>query len=241
MITPLPVSWPSMGEIPRTIHQVWVGSVRPDWVRGYWAEWDAFAERHGFEIARWTDEHLAKTYTGRIAERYNLSPVGIANFLRVEVLAFHGGVYADSDTVPLRPMEKWFGVRPPWVGQGDRWHEGRDNNSNAVFGFPEAHPFLTQVWEQGLADVQAGLTSVQRQCGSKTWQKVWLDGPRYDVEFPHGPFQVAHEAKVQKRLAEGGFDLDLLREMYPDAVTLHLFYRSWLPSSRHYRVWFGDT
>src|SRR5699024_12275342 len=59
-------------------------------------------------MRRWTDDDLDGTATGRICRRHpGLAPVVIADLLRVEAVSLYGGLYMDSDTIPLRSLDEW--------------------------------------------------------------------------------------------------------------------------------------
>src|SRR5699024_12726346 len=79
-----------LGPIPDVVHQIWVGSEPPAWVRRFWAGWDEFAAEHHptLTMRRWTDDDLDGTATGRISRRHQgLAPVVIADLLRVEAVS----------------------------------------------------------------------------------------------------------------------------------------------------------
>src|SRR5215467_8976588 len=117
--------------IPPLVHQVWVGSEPPAWVQHSWREWDEFAESDGLTTMRHLDE---LPFTARLCSRYPLTPVQRANLIRLEALSFYGGIYMDTDIVPLRSLQRFHGKRPAWIGTLKSWEgtESRWSCNNAT-------------------------------------------------------------------------------------------------------------
>lgn len=95
--------------IPKLLHQIWLGSrpapsrwmttwreMNPDFVYRLWTgdDIDAFGLRNADLYGRFLEAELLD---------------GAADVARVEILRRHGGVYADADSVALRPLQQgWF-------------------------------------------------------------------------------------------------------------------------------------
>src|SRR5690606_9932007 len=95
-----------------TLHQIWVGSPPPERVRRNWAVWDTFmAEHHpDWTVYRWTDDSLLSQFVDP-----TLSPRSRADFMRLVALSMRGGIYTDSDTLPLLPLDGLVGDRSDWI------------------------------------------------------------------------------------------------------------------------------
>lgn len=60
-------------------------------------------------VAGFTPARYAESMEGRLIEQLGLSYAHEADFLRLDLLIAHGGVYADMDTVFVRPYpDEWF-------------------------------------------------------------------------------------------------------------------------------------
>lgn len=240
-VPPLPVrSIDRLGPIPPVVHQIWVGKPPPPWVRHLWAEWDRFADEHGLTMRRWTNDELEGTLTRRLLRAHPfLAPVQLADLLRIEVTSLHGGLYMDSDTVPLRSLEEYVGDRPGWLGQGptDTSKTGEDLEraarfvNNATFGFPAHHPLLGQLWETATNALARGVTRTFDIAGPTAYRRALEADPvsAASVELPRGPFVSKRRAdKREERKLGRPFTTDELRERYPDALVAHLSMVSWM-------------
>lgn len=231
---PLPVPTPST-TIPAVVHQIWVGSEVPLWTAKMWDQWDTFAQDDNLTMRRWTDDDLHRTMTARVWETYpHLPPVVVADLLRVELVHRHGGMYMDSDTVPLKSLSKWTGNRAGWLGQGtpdwDEKHQiWKPYYNNATFGFPAGHPYLSAVWERAMGGLRRGLKTAFGIAGPVCYRAVYNSrSDHYGVELPTGPFQSFQKADKQAEKMKGSaLTTAELRAMHPDADVMHLSAVSW--------------
>jgi mannosyltransferase OCH1-like enzyme len=126
--------------IPRTIHQIWIGSkpppmrwtetwkvTHPDWDYRLWGEKEL--DELGIRNRELYDEYVAD---GRLP--------GAADLARVEILVQHGGVYVDADMSCRTPLHdapflvgEMFAVRSP---------HAYDRITNAVLGCTAGHPAM---------------------------------------------------------------------------------------------------
>lgn len=124
-----------MSEIPRVLHQFWMGSPVPAWARH-------LHER----ILR-----LNPGWTGRIWTEADLDEIGLVNraefaevkgmpfksdVVRYELVARFGGVYADLDIVWVRPLESVVNLAFDFIA-----HERREVLNNGIFGCRRGSPF----------------------------------------------------------------------------------------------------
>ncbi|KAG8991542.1 membrane-bound alpha-1,6- mannosyltransferase Initiation-specific [Tulasnella sp. JGI-2019a] len=73
------------------------------------------------DAAKWVRERLGES---EIEKMWNDLPTGIlkADFLRYLLVFFHGGVYSDTDTICLRPIEEWGASADLWSDRdGNSW------------------------------------------------------------------------------------------------------------------------
>lgn len=91
------------------------------------------------------------TYTRSLALRDRCSSgAQFAGLVRLEALMLHGGIYLDSDFEvyqpfdPLVPLEGFAGYEDPGV------------IPDAVLGFEQGHPALTEVWDYAVDHLDQG-------------------------------------------------------------------------------------
>lgn len=186
------------------------------------ADWDVF---------RWTDETVRDSSapfrrTAQVAERLKLSPRCLADLIRVQAVSLFGGLYFDTDTVPLRPLDQYVGSRGNWVGTAERTR-GTRTLANASFGFRANDSFLEEVWNHADEALRRGVTSDHHVAGPRVWRSVWeqLDpwAPQIDYTFAN-----EWDRDLQKTMgAARPFDLDELRHRFPSTSVLHVvwYYR----------------
>lgn len=219
---------PEDREIPAVVHQIWVGSPPPPWVRTNWAIWDDFADRTGLTMNRLTEADVERSLTGRLGLK--LSPVQFADFWRIETVYLRGGIYMDCDTIPLSPLGEWVGARPAWLGQGQPWGDGTQlSYNNATFGFQRGHPFMAAMWGYGIEALARGLKNPFDVAGPNAYRRVYLSREdRWGVELPHGPFQSYSDKDKRAEIRMGRqFTMDELRGRYPEAVVVHTSAATW--------------
>lgn len=236
------------------LHQVWVGGDPPAWVNRCWATWDEFmAEHHpDVQVRRWTDidqfapkSPIAESV--RLASCYQLSSRALADLIRVQVVNRFGGLYFDSDTVPLRPLDAYLprpaahsGVpalsqpaeQPAWIGSAPATRD-TTRIANASFGFPARHPFLLDVWKTALDALARGVRSDFAVAGPMAWGRVLRDylrkhGPVIDVDYRFE--NETRDASIQRRMGKAEpFDSReraQLSERYPGCPVLHVTFYS---------------
>jgi hypothetical protein len=131
---------------------------------GYWHQGRDYAPRHVHEcwdlwrrmnpgwtvnILEWAD--VAEMFDEKGINAKNLSITAIADIVRISLLAKRGGVWVDSYTVPLKPLQKWlpnlathgfFAFHDPYRGRlAENWF---------LYANP-AHP-LAVAWHDHMVD-----------------------------------------------------------------------------------------
>lgn len=220
-----------LGDIPRVIHQIWIGDHRPDWVDRLWHQWRAYGLQHGIEVRQWTDVQVNRALTGRVAGEHSLTPVQMADLFRIEVLCLQGGIYMDSDTVPLRPIDGYLGKRNAWLAHGQAWNSAGDPTvSNAMFGFPRGHIFLSDVFDHAVKAIERGVKRTFDLAGPTVYRR-FLDNPLYTgIEVAPQKAFPAYRKTQKENEARLGRPLNKveLQHMYPGAVAVHLSAESWV-------------
>ena len=94
-----------MADIPKLIHLIWLDAPMPDWARACGERWRIL--NPGW-VVLWhhDDSLLAPRYRPYWAQaRW---PSVKADLLRLSILNRQGGVYVDTDTMPLVPLGDWL-------------------------------------------------------------------------------------------------------------------------------------
>lgn len=236
----LPLQMP--GPIPRRIHQVWIGSEPPDWVKEAWTRWDAFLwaeenyapegeDRH-WELYRWTDETikgvgpLARLW--RMCRDKGLNQRGTADLLRIFAVMLFGGVYLDADTAPILSLEPYVGDRKAWIGS-DPSTATMKVLSNAMFGFPPGHPFLASVLAHAERQLNRGVRNEHFVAGPVAWRTCFeeWDAMAHPLNAVEARFNwvTTDDTRMQNAMKKG---LDMtpagLAAAYPGSPALHVVF-----------------
>lgn len=198
--------------IPRILHFIWVGSPVPEPVR---VRWDAWRRMHpAWTVRTWTSAAMSSTDALPATE-----PVLIADFLRLEKVLDYGGVYVDSDTWPLRPLDPLTGDVPTWVST---IRPGLVNN--AAFGARPGDPFLEAVWEQAVYRLRNNThRRLNYIAGPPLWTRVHRDHPDVTA-LPAEAFTPISHGPAARRAAR---DLTAVAAAYPSAYSIHEFSQAW--------------
>lgn len=126
------------------------------------------AEHHpDWNVMRWTDDHPLEA----LRLGHGLEGRGIADLVRLEVLTAHGGVYVDTDTVPLRPLHALVGTRRAWVARPAREANGLVLQ-NGFTGAPPGHRFQREVWRLAQTNLRRGVTNPHFVAGPRAMRAV---------------------------------------------------------------------
>lgn len=154
--------------IPHVIHHVWVGPPMPEHLASYVATWRW--HHPDWEHVLWSDSDLGwLRHSDEFDRASDLVPpdaVGQlrADIARYEILLRHGGLYVDTDTEALRPIDDVLDGHDAWAAAEDaRWV------GNTYLAAAPGHPVMAALVD-GLAD------SIARGRGLRPNR---LTGPRY--------------------------------------------------------------
>ena len=134
--------------VPRVIQQIWVGPPMPDHLKRYAKAWEEI--NPGWEYRLWGESDLQwlthqdlfddwETHAPRNRGQWQ------ANIARLENLAREGGVYADLDLEPLKPIDPLM-AKLRTAGfltwQRERGHVKGPLITNAFMGGAPSHPVI---------------------------------------------------------------------------------------------------
>jgi inositol phosphorylceramide mannosyltransferase catalytic subunit len=145
-----------MSSIPRTIHQTWMTSQLPPPFAAYQAQWRALHPDYSYRL--WTDadnDELVKRCYPAWYELYRSFDREIfrADMARCLYLHQFGGVYADIDIEPLRPLTRLLAQHTCLLGTEPEVHAQRLWNksrlvSNALMASTPGHPFWLRMLDE---------------------------------------------------------------------------------------------
>lgn len=220
-----PVRLPMMGriparaQVPTILHQVWVGDHPPQWVRRMWEDWDRHLPE-GWTTRRWTNvtTRLSPVTRNLMPTIEHLPYRMQADLLRVWVTYHEGGVYADSDTVPLAPADSFAPYAPhrDWVMTDPSEKDSTVVLRNAFFGMRRYSPNLRRVWEYGTVQLARGIRTDHFVMGPRAFRRAMDPATcdiRYGMEYTRGPW-------VKEIIENGHVDRQKAREQLPDCDVL---------------------
>jgi inositol phosphorylceramide mannosyltransferase catalytic subunit len=197
----------SRQRIPSVLHRIWLGGKPlPEAELAYGETW---ARHHpGWEHRLWTDDDLDEL--GVPAEIVNAakSPVELADVVRFQLLARHGGVYVDTDFECLRPLDPLLdGVEAFAAFQ----LPGEVNS--AIVGAVPGHPALLRAAE--LVRKTFGRAPLPDSTGPPFLTHVLWDFPEVTL-FPPELFYPYLWSEPERR-----------HDRFPDAYAVHHWAMSW--------------
>lgn len=133
---------PAYLQIPKTIHQIWIGGTLPEKYKGLQRTWQ---EKHpGWEYRLWTDADLAAfPFTDRARFERAVSIGEKADIFRYEILYHYGGLYVDTDFECLRSFDNVHSSCDFYVGLEAALSDTQGPAiGNALIGSVPGHPIL---------------------------------------------------------------------------------------------------
>ena len=131
-------------EIPKRIHQIWIGKAPPESVQRMMGMWQQQYPEHEYHL--WSERELEQEeLTNMKLFRKAKNPATKSDIARYELLHRYGGYYFDVDVEPIKDIST--------LGQGTSLllcchpcpHDGSFELGNAVIGGIADHPILGQV------------------------------------------------------------------------------------------------
>jgi len=106
-------------EIPRVIHQIWIGKDIPPIVKLYMS---TFKKQKGFEYKLWSNKDLTKDnfpitykYIVKILSKKKIIYAMVADLMRLEILYHHGGIYIDATMERVKSLDKILKTKSPFI------------------------------------------------------------------------------------------------------------------------------
>jgi mannosyltransferase OCH1-like enzyme len=217
-------------QIPKKIHQVWIGGHVPDNTKRLRDSW--LKHNPDWEYKLWGDEDaenfgmINKSVFDKLTNKGARSDV-----FRYEIVCREGGVYADTDFECIKPFDDFLHLS--FFG-GDGYHES-PNTFNGLFGSVPDHPILhaminyiyrlTVKAEYGLAEILGvtgadKLTEILLKYLSENDDEVVIFPKNFFYPFPPElRFGVRNDTVSDQNLVHS--------YIKPRTHSIHYWYTSW--------------
>jgi mannosyltransferase OCH1-like enzyme len=214
--------------IPEIIHRLWLGprpmpqrfreygqrwrELNPGWVVHDWSWQDLPADLANEPVL---DDLRARCTNGNSVEL----PTALADVIGYDLVAKFGGIYANCDLQPVRPLRPEMTDGRAWAS----WEEAeRHHVVNAVFGGPPWHPFwlavVAELPVRYFALRDAGDLHMNHMTGPLLLTGMYQRLPESLTVFGAEVFNPVHWSAIPPgETADAYWDLDAL----PGAVALH--------------------
>lgn len=199
--------------IPKLIHRAWLGGPEPEWTRPFAETW----LHPGWTLAEWTDANIESVFPlvnqdiFDRAEEIAPNHVGQlrADVLRYELLWRFGGVWVDTDSECLKPLDPLIEDTHCFAA----WEVQTKWIANGLMGAVPHHPFIWRLID-GLA------ANVRREHGNKPNR---MSGPRFLTRlwFQYGEHDDVRVLPQRLIYPYGWNELEREHEDFPDAYQRH--------------------
>lgn len=106
-------------EIPKIIHQIWIGDSLPPILKLYMS---TFKNQKNFQYKLWRNKDLTKEnfpitykYIKKILSKKKIVYAMIADLMRLEILYHWGGIYVDTTMECLKPLDNLLKTKSPFI------------------------------------------------------------------------------------------------------------------------------
>lgn len=199
--------------IPKKLHRVAIGSV-PEQFENYWNEWK---ELHpGWTFYSW--ESPIDPNQWQLGYRFSSikSFSQLADFISLEAVYKHGGVYVDWDTQALKAIDPLLNETDCWFGSEDDRHF-----SHGIFGSIAGHPAI----EACIKELESTSLDGEPNNTSGPGMLTKVLGVREDVTklpknyfYPISGSLYVEYAQINK---------ELMIKKFPNSYTIHHWAHSW--------------
>lgn len=165
--------------IPKTIHYCWFGhGEKPQLAQKCIASWKKFCP--DYEIIEWNEDNFDVNRNGYTRMCYEQKKFAfLTDYVRLVVVAEHGGIYFDTDVELLRPLDQLL-THPSFFGFEDAEHINTGVGFGAETGNPAVQAMLAEYdpllsGEQGIIGCPILNTNALQKLG------LCLNGEKQDL------------------------------------------------------------
>lgn len=210
--------------IPKVIHYCWFGGrEKPDIVRKCIGSWEKILK--DYEITEWNENNFDINSNTFVREAYEAGKFAfVSDYVRVYALYNQGGIYLDTDVEVFQPFDKFLHHESFWGFEQENYIAtstiGAKKENKLISQFLDSYRSKGFLEEDGsfheLTNV-AIVTKILEDTGLKR------DGRYQEIEsigvfYPQTYFSPYDYINIRKFITQ-------------ETVTLHHFYKSWLPPS----------
>lgn len=206
--------------IPKRFIRVWLGKAQmPDLFQKWWEDFQIMHPDYAFLTLTDGDADLVPPSLRELYEDCD-SQASRSDVLRYVALYQHGGIYVDTDIMPLRKFDDLLSEPRPFAGR-----RSSVSFENAVIGCPAKHPAMADLLEclPDWYEQRVGRSASVRT-GPAFLSHAWFG--RSDVRhlppsafYPYNGFGAP---KLDEKM-----DIFARREFAKDAYCAHLSYHHW--------------
>ena len=215
--------------IPKTIHQVWVGSPLPDKYKNWTESW----KRNGWEYNLWTEEKLLPIFTEEEKEWYfsTPNPGPRSDLARYKLLALYGGIYCDTDFECLKDFSPVTDTTTLFAGV---IFDTKPEIAGGIVGAVPSHPLILETLKKLLECKKLNLeyNNILDKTGPAFFTRIIQENKELlkptDVFFPtHYLYPLPNYEAVNsispKKLKH--------KFIKPESIAIHYWEVSWTPDS----------
>lgn len=207
--------------IPKKLHQVWLGSEIPE---GYKRLSKTWTDLHpDWEYKLWTDVDLHVFGLDKNEHYLSLQNYGMkSDILRYYILKEYGGVYADTDFICVKnitPLLKYdfFGCGGPATMENSE-----PEIFNGLFGSIPNHPILIEAVESFSKPIEK-VTNIIEQSGPKFFTRIIFNKINEDSSAVILPLSYFYPLPAVARFAK----TNPFSWVKPESYGIHLWESSW--------------
>ena len=158
-------------QIPKIIHQIWLGSPLPEGLKKYTRTWQQL--HPGWQYILWTDENV-RHLTLQNQEKYDQATNWAvkSDILRYELLCKFGGLYVDTDFECLMPFDDLMHRYTAFAGISN---EPCFAINNALIAAAPGHAILKACMDNINAPKTHHWQDVSRACGPMHFTKSFME------------------------------------------------------------------
>ncbi len=201
--------------IPKRFIRIWLGEDPIPELFQQW--WDEFKTLHAdYELLTFTDAALkesAISIPDNIKQIYNSvsTHAGRSDILRLILLHEFGGIYVDTDVMPIKSFDALIDTNKPFIAQ-----RSKKSFESAVIGSPKGHPALLQLlnqlpeWHSQHKDSAASVQTGPAFISNYWFGKPYITHLPTSTFYPYNGFMAPKKDEKLKIFADKNFPDEML-------------------------------
>ena len=212
--------------IPRILHVVCIGAKHCQTIQPVIRMWTRLNPH--WKLMTW-DSHNYHTLPNAGKLKYKMTAAGMADVLRMSAVYSYGGMYFDTDVVPILPIHEWADLKLSMLNVCNEKEGPQSFMTNAWFAAPPKHPTLKLAVDRMARMTQSDFSKPPNETtGPFFFGRVLRDSPAIYNQLPTVriyPWPWGQPAPSKQRIRE----LTDAKQAY----TIHMWSHSWGPHPRN--------